>query len=100
MNNDHTVLTIIGGSHGSSDGMSVFTAPDEKILRFKDASLLNDYESLVKRLKENPGTNQIKIHLLDIMHFHCRHECNISEENNTSSVCSFHCQSGRQSYLL
>ena len=100
MNKDSTVLTLIGGSHGNTAGMSAFTAPDEEILHFKDSSLLPGYENIIKKLKENPGTSQIKIHLLDIMHFHCHHDCNISQENNTFSICNFHCQSGNQSRLL
>ena len=100
MNNDHTVLTIIGGSHGNASGMSAFSAPDGQISQFLDSRILPGYEKLVRELKENPRTSEVTIHLLDIMHFHCHHECNISEENNTSNICNFHCQSGNQNNLL
>ena len=50
------------------------------------------YREVIKRLKNDPKTNKITFHLLDIMHFHCDHECKISRQDDSFEVCNFHNQ--------
>ena len=89
-NDPSIVVTLIGGSHGSPDGTSAFTDSTKK-----GAKLMFGYRDVISLLKNDPKTDKITFHLLDIMHFHCEHECNISKREDSFEVCSFHNQSGK-----
>ena len=84
-NDPSTVVTLIGGSHGRTDGISAFTEVKEK-----DAGLMQGYVWVIDRLKEDANTDKITFNLLDIVHFHCEHECNLSRKEDSFKVCSFH----------
>ena len=53
-NDSSTVVTLIGGSHGRSDGKSAFTNSD-----LKDASLMLGYREVIKQLKTYSKTDEI-----------------------------------------